>query len=565
MNKDEARKVKDDVKFVQDHKLSRFLIFQEQGWRLAMEMIPFEELNQTRGSHKCRPRKPLSDLSFTDIASAGTIFLSVVITLVEACYIHHANFRMFANGAQAVCAAIFNVQWGYKFYLHLNKENETDEDDGDEGIMSLYTRFVARAQSFFTTEKDALWNVFDGILNVVSILDIFVDTWEGRFVHGLAALRVARSFRLFRIFASNKFLKDLNRVLHTALLQMVNFGIVIVGSLVLASVVATNMLWDFPDERVAESYSDLGTTMWTLFKIMTMDGWISSVTPCIEMHPSLLYFYAMFVYFSLSSISIIPAIFIEILIEEREKIKAQKQRRRRKERIRDKQRAIRKTMSFIGNIRGEPENSDDSSCYTDSSSEPDLMQQHAERHSAVVKELLERNHSLLLGLQKGDDLEAGHARTSIATTCDHEHQQRRRRSLSSTTEDMGKKLLIVDEEFSTIARISSDLETKMDMQHAYLLERLDRLEHAILQRFDTNHVIPSQHRKAEPSEQEAQSSNASNSSFQRGTSLDSACERNDPAESTRTHGGEEMDLNTAEAQTRTKFTVHFKTQVSQPL
>ena len=248
--------------------------------------------------HRCQTRKT-TELGWPDIASAALIFLSVFITLLEACYISHTGLRIFANYAQAAFAACFCTHQGYSFYTFVSEQD---------------TSVAESVEAFFTRGKDAFWHVFDAILNIVSILDIFVDTWEGRFVHGLAAMRVVRAFRLFRIFASNKFLNDFSRVMHTALLQMLNFCLVIVLSLMFASVVATNMLWDFPNEQVADSYADLGTTMWTLFEIMTMDGWTTTIQPCLEIHPSLLYFFALFVFFSLSSISIVPAIFIELLI-----------------------------------------------------------------------------------------------------------------------------------------------------------------------------------------------------------------------------------------------------------
>ena len=228
------------------------------------------------------PNKKTTELGWPDIASAFLIFLSVFITLLEACYISHTDLRIFANYAQAAFAACFCTQQGYNLYTFVSEQE---------------TSVAESVEAFFTRGKDAFWHVFDAVLNIVSILDIFVDTWEGRFVHGLAAMRVVRAFRLFRIFASNKFLNDFSRVMHTALLQMLNFCLVIVLSLTLASVVATNMLWDFPNEQVADSYADLGTTMWTLFKIMTMDGWTTKIQPCLELHPSLLYFFALFVFF----------------------------------------------------------------------------------------------------------------------------------------------------------------------------------------------------------------------------------------------------------------------------
>ena len=114
---------------------------------------------------------------------------------------------------------------------------------------------------------------------------------------------------------------------------MFNFLVVILASLLVLSVCATNMLWDFPDAEVAACYGNLGATMWTLFKIMTMDGWIGRVETVMEVHPNMLYFYAVFVFLSLSSVSIVPAIFIDILLEDllktRDEVRREEKRRKR--------------------------------------------------------------------------------------------------------------------------------------------------------------------------------------------------------------------------------------------
>ena len=406
--------------------------------------------------HRCQTRKT-TELGWPDIASAALIFLSVFITLLEACYISHTGLRIFANYAQAAFAACFCTHQGYSFYTFVSEQD---------------TSVAESVEAFFTRGKDAFWHVFDAILNIVSILDIFVDTWEGRFVHGLAAMRVVRAFRLFRIFASNKFLNDFSRVMHTALLQMLNFCLVIVLSLMFASVVATNMLWDFPNEQVADSYADLGTTMWTLFEIMTMDGWTTTIQPCLEIHPSLLYFFALFVFFSLSSISIVPAIFIELLIEERDKRKLEK-RRKRKKRRRAMQRAI--SMREIPD-----QDSSDSSCHSSSESSVSghwgagrgsLFTGHS-GHGPGQNELWFAINGVLLEWQKGQ------AETSWSV--DQENHQYN--PLPSFGEEFYDRL----RERPGVSKMSgvSDLQKDIQMMQRHLIEKMEQLENELIQRLE---------------------------------------------------------------------------------
>ena len=406
--------------------------------------------------HRCQARKT-KELQLPDIVSAVLIFLSVFITLVEACYISQTGLRLFANWAQAVFAACFCTQQGYNLYQFVSQRE------------SSVTESV---EIFFTRDKDAFWHVFDVILNIVSILDIFVDTWEGRFVHGLAAMRVVRAFRLFRIFASNKFLNDFSRVMHTALLQMVNFCLVIVLSLILASVVATNMLWDFPNEQIAESYGDLGTTMWTLFKIMTMDGWTGAIQPCLELHPSLLYFFALFVFFSLSSISIVPAIFIELLIEERDKRKLEKQRKRRR-----KKRAVQRAIS-MKELNQDYESSN-SSC--DSSSEAEDFHGNLLRQSSLGNpsetELWIALNSLLVEWQKGRV--TGASWSPDGGDCHDTYHEYN--ALPSSSDDFPGGY---EPELRLHSTSILDLQKDVHTLHQRLIEKLEHLELEMIHRFD---------------------------------------------------------------------------------
>ena len=267
------------------------------------------------------------DLDLHDQLTVWAIGLSVAITFLEACYISNGSVRLLSNLAQAVFAITFCSLQGYGFYLYAQERN------------SSYSESLR--QFFFVDleDTDANWNMCDLALNAVSILDMFLDTFEGRFVHALAAVRVVRIVRLVRIVSlvpllgPSKFVEDFSRVSHMAVEQMFNFLVVILASLLVLSVCATNMLWDFPDAEVAACYGNLGATMWTLFKIMTMDGWIDRVETVMVVHPNMLYFYAVFVFLSLSSVSIVPAIFIDILLEDllktRDEVRREEKRRKR--------------------------------------------------------------------------------------------------------------------------------------------------------------------------------------------------------------------------------------------
>jgi len=258
--------------------------------------------------------------------------------IIEAVYIAEEGTRRFCSFGQMALAVTFFLELAYRFAISKHS-----------------------CWQFFCSGDDGKWNVFDLCRNVVSIWDMIIDSWEGRFVHGIATIRIVRIFRLVRIFASSKFLSDHYRAVQTAFWQMVNFSLVIVMTLVVCSIWATIMLWDFPDDEISECYRDLGSSMWTLFKIMTMDGWIAHVEPIMDLHPSLKYFYAVFVFLSISSVSIVPAIFIENLIEDREK--ARRVRARAKRRLRQSKASAEERLRLEKLLREQEDT--ESSCWSD--------------------------------------------------------------------------------------------------------------------------------------------------------------------------------------------------------
>ena len=148
------------------------------------------------------------DLDFHDQLTVWAIGLSVAITFLEACYISNGSIRLLSNLAQAVFAITFCTLQGYGFYLYAQER---------------ITSYSESLRQFFfvdTEDTDANWNMCDLVLNIVSILDMFLDTFEGRFVHALAAVRVVRIVRLVRIVSlvpllgPSKFVEDFSRVSH---------------------------------------------------------------------------------------------------------------------------------------------------------------------------------------------------------------------------------------------------------------------------------------------------------------------------------------------------------------
>ena len=101
--------------------------------------------------------------------------------------------------------------------------------------------------------------------------------------------------------------------------------------LVVSAIVTTNILWGAPDPDVAADFHDLGTSMLTMFQLMTLDNWVTTVDRILVVKPHMLFFFLFFVFFaSIALMSLVPAIFIELNMMAREKERAKVIRERQR-------------------------------------------------------------------------------------------------------------------------------------------------------------------------------------------------------------------------------------------
>ena len=93
-------------------------------------------------------------------------------------------------------------------------------------------------------------------------------------------VRVFRVLRILRLFGAFKFLSQVNDMLFQATRELWNYGVMMMLGLFMFAILATNLLWDIDDDGIQEMFRDLGSSMWSLFKLMTMDvkGRISAIT-----------------------------------------------------------------------------------------------------------------------------------------------------------------------------------------------------------------------------------------------------------------------------------------------
>jgi voltage-gated sodium channel len=184
-------------------------------------------------------------------------------------------------------------------------------------VIEIIALLLARGLAFF---KDG-WAVFDFIVIAIALVPA-----SGPF----AVLRALRVLRVLRLATK---VPSLHKVVSGLLAAIPGLGSVsaVMGLIFYVSgVLATNLFAkDFPD-----TFGNLGLSLYTLFQVMTGDGWSDSVArPIMEVFP---YAWIFFVFFILISTFVILNLFIAVIVDasnDEEEGKARAERNALRERL----------------------------------------------------------------------------------------------------------------------------------------------------------------------------------------------------------------------------------------
>ncbi|MET8142769.1 ion transporter [Sphaerisporangium sp. NPDC005288] len=142
------------------------------------------------------------------------------------------------------------------------------------------------------------WNLFDTVIVAVS----FLPTAGGLSV--LRALRILRALRLISVVPS---LRRVVAALLTAIPGMTSIAMLLGLVLYVASVMGTKLY----GATAPEYFGDLPTSLFTLFQVMTGDGWSDINRRVMEQHPSA---WAFFVVFVLICTFVVLNLFIAVVV-----------------------------------------------------------------------------------------------------------------------------------------------------------------------------------------------------------------------------------------------------------
>lgn len=163
-------------------------------------------------------------------------------------------------------------------------------------IVEIVCLLLARGLAFF---KDP-WSVFDFLVISIAIVPA---------TESFSVLRALRVLRVLRLFTKVKSLQKVVKSLLSAVPGLGSVGMVMLLIFYVSAVLATNLFSkDFP-----ETFGNMGLTLYTLFQIMTGDGWSDSVArPVMEVFP---YAWIFFIVFILISTFVILNLFIAVIVD----------------------------------------------------------------------------------------------------------------------------------------------------------------------------------------------------------------------------------------------------------
>lgn len=234
-----------------------------------------------------------TDSKYFNYATCSLIFMNTVCIGLQAALIQHDGFRGVFEDVDIVFTSLYAI----------------------EVILRLYEKRL----DFFTS-SGWLWNVFDLSVTGMSVIDTSMQIFqENHKSGGESACRLFRILRLLRMFRMVRFLGDLEFVVMMAAKATVKLCILVFLVIFVSAIVATHLLHDDPDNSVVSEYGDLGKSMWTLLKMMTM-GDSGSMNIAAKHQPGVVAFFVTYIFCAcIAVISLVPAIFIALNLEARAK------------------------------------------------------------------------------------------------------------------------------------------------------------------------------------------------------------------------------------------------------
>lgn len=166
-------------------------------------------------------------------------------------------------------------------------------------IVELALKFTAYRLQFFRSG----WNIFDLLIVLISLAP---------HTGGLTILRTLRVFRLFRLFSLVPQMRSVISALLQAIPGMASIIAILVLMLYIAAVLAAQTFGQHPDEAMQVYFGSISRSMYTMFQLMTLEGWRDVADETMEFFP---WAWVFFIPFIVITTFAILNLFIGIIVD----------------------------------------------------------------------------------------------------------------------------------------------------------------------------------------------------------------------------------------------------------
>ncbi len=186
------------------------------------------------------------------------------------------------------------------------------------------------------------WNVFDFIIVGIALIPASGP---------LAVLRTLRILRVLRLVSVIPSMRRVIAALLHAIPGMASIMAVLMVIYYVCSVLATKLFHAHPDPDVARQFESIAASMYTLFQIMTLEGWSQEIVrPVMDVYPySWLFFIPFIIVTSFAVLNLFIGIIVDAMniIHEQDKDYTGKERRKKPSELTSEVRAMREEMDEL--------------------------------------------------------------------------------------------------------------------------------------------------------------------------------------------------------------------------
>ncbi|MEO0399696.1 MAG: ion transporter [Pseudomonadota bacterium] len=167
-------------------------------------------------------------------------------------------------------------------------------------VAELVMRFIADPKAYFRNG----WNIFDFVIVMVSLIAA---------TSGIAAIRAFRVLRVLRVVTVIPRMRVVVAALLDAIPGIASVGVVLVIILYVFAVIAANL---YGGEHPT-LFGDVFTAMYTLFTVMTLEGWREIADTVAATHPRSWVFFLSFVLIAtFTMLNLFVAIVVRVVEED---------------------------------------------------------------------------------------------------------------------------------------------------------------------------------------------------------------------------------------------------------